>query len=531
MPMNHIGRNRSKRQEPDRSKPQAAAQAREAGFQDKPPCHSPSSPITHPFCPESIPVPLPLPDKVPECEKKKLAVACAAEPLSTGPSDLYHDAPQYLHSQTVGENGPVLLQDTALHETLEKFVHEKTVERAVHAKGYGAFGTFAPYRCMRDVTALCFLQEPGQRVPVSVRYSLAAGSRGTPDTSRNIWGFCTKFYTKDGVFDLLCNHIPVFAVRDAIRYPEAIRALSPSPVHNMADPARLWDFVARTPEALHFITWLYSDVGTVKNLRCLRSYGVNTYVWRNVRGQPRYVKYHWVPAEGTEFITHQDAQHLMSIDPDCAGRGLYDTIAAGQPVEYELSVQLMEPEQAEKLDFDPLDDTKIWAGNEFPLIPVGRMTLDRNPENYAAEVEKIAFSPSNLLPGTELSADKMLQGRSFIYHDAQRRRLGPDYREIPINCGGNLECDSGNYVTSGADLTVEGGQVRKDLVKTSDFAQAGEYYWSLDDTGRDHLVDNLAEGLSRAKQDTRNTVLNHVWQADRDFAERLGARIKEYGAV
>ncbi len=193
------------------------------------------------------------------------------------------DMPATLHSQTVGERGPVLEQDNILHETLETFVHSKIIERPVHVKGYGAFGYFETLHDMRAYTKLPFLQQPGQQVPVTVRFSLAVSNRGTPDTSRNVRGFATKFYTDNGVFDLICNHNPVFSVRDAIRFPESIKAFLPSPVNNLIDPQRFWSFIARAPEATHFLVRLYSDAGTVKSLRNMPGHSVNTYVWRNAQ--------------------------------------------------------------------------------------------------------------------------------------------------------------------------------------------------------------------------------------------------------
>lgn len=213
--------------------------------------------------------------------------------------DSEHNEQATLHSQTVGSRGPVLEQDSVLHETLQEFIHEKILERPVHVKGFGAFGYFQTIYPMSEHTTLSFLQNSNEKVPVMVRFSLAVSTKGTPDTSRNVRGFSTKFYTKEGIFDLLCNHIPVFSVRDPMRFPETIQALLPSPINNLLDPNRFWSFVARAPESIHFVVHLYSDAGTAKSLRHIPGHSVNTYVWRNAEGNRKYVKYHWYPFECT----------------------------------------------------------------------------------------------------------------------------------------------------------------------------------------------------------------------------------------
>ena len=247
-----------------------------------------------------------------------------------------------------------------LHEALQQFIHEKILERPVHVKGFGAFGYFQTIYPMSEHTKLSFLQHSNEKVPVMVRFSLAVSTKGTPDTSRNVRGFSTKFYTKEGIFDLLCNHIPVFSVRDPMRFPETIQALSPSPKNNLIDPNRFWSFVARAPESIHFVVRLYSDNGTAKSLRHIPGHSVNTYVWRNAEGNRKYVKYHWYPFEGVQFITSEEANKLAAENPDYSGKDLYDAIANGKPVEYGLYVQLMDPKDEAHLSYDPLDDTKIW---------------------------------------------------------------------------------------------------------------------------------------------------------------------------
>ena len=433
---------------------------------------------------------------------------------------------QKKHSQTVGPRGPVLLQDGVLHEVLDTFVHKKTPGRAVHTKGFGAAGIFRAYRSMEQYTKLCFLQKEGCVTPVRARFSLAVSNPGTPDTSRNVRGFSTKFYTEKGIFDLLCNHIPVFLVRDAIRFPEAIQAFLPCPENNLIDPNRFWEFIARAPEAIHFVTWLYSDVGTLKSLPHMRASSVNTYVWKNAAGERRYVKYHWLPMAGEEYIDKAEAMRLAGLDPDYAGRGLYDTIAKGNPVEYELNVQLMDPCDEFDLPYDPLDDTKIWCENQYPLIPVGKLCLNQNTTDYDAQVERIAFSPANLLDGAELSDDKMLQGRSFIYWDAQRYRLGPQFRSIPVNA--QKDWTPNDMITSGNGMEVSGRLVRSDIPKEDNFSQAGERYRSLSEVQKDHLIDNIASELYQVPAGTRDTVMDYFRRASEAMAQRIEKRMADY---
>ena len=430
------------------------------------------------------------------------------------------------HSQTVGKRGPVLAQDSILHETLETFIHTKIHERPVHVKGYGAFGTFQTMHGMREYTKLSFLQTPGQQVPVMVRFSLASGNKGTPDTSRNIRGFSTKFYTQGGIFDLICNHIPVLLVRDGVRFPEAFTSLSPSPVNNLIDPERFWKFVARAPEATHFVTWLYSDVGTIKSFRHIRGFGVNTYVWRNTEGILRYVKYHWIPLAGGACIDRQEATMLAGRNPDVAGQDLYDTIAAGNPVQYELRVQLMDPRDESSLSYDPLDCTKVWDEQRYPMLPVGQLTLNRNPDNYMEQVEKVAFSPANLLDGVELSDDKILQARANIYWDSQRRRLGQDFRSIPVNHQENWSPD--DQLTSGIGRHVEGELVRSELPNPDNFTQAGQRYLSLSPEGQNHLVDNLAADLATVSMETQSVVLGYLRSASAELGQRVSTQIAVY---
>ena len=342
------------------------------------------------------------------------------------------------------------------------------------------------------------------------------------------------------------NDLPVFFIRDAIKFPDVIHSLKPSPDNNLRKAERFWDFISLTPEATHMITWLYSDRGTIKNYARIDGFGVNTYIWVNSRSERFYIKYHWKTVKGLETIDREEAEQLSGSDPDVATRKLYNSIEMGDYPEYELCVQIMKPDDVASLPFDPLDDTKTWPEDKFPLMAVGRMTLNRNPQNFFAETEQAAFCPANVVPGVELSADKMLQGRSFSYTDTQRHRLGPNFMQLPINHSispiDNNQRDGSmtyefnpepiNYSPNSlnnnrplpANIKVpdpvyaEGYIARTPIAKTDDFAQAGEHYRSLDETQQEHLCDNIAVELYACKSDIISRVLDYFTQADSDFS-------------
>jgi catalase len=455
------------------------------------------------------------------------------------------------NSLTVGERGPTLLQDVHLIEKLAHFDRERIPERVVHAKGAGAYGYFQVYQSMEKYTCAQFLQDPTKKTPVLVRFSTVVGARGSADTLRDPRGFAVKFYTEDGNYDLVGNNLPVFFIRDAIKFPDMVHSFKPSPNNNVSDDNRFWDFISLTPESTHMITWLFSDRGTVKSFRKMEGFGVNTYKWINKDGKSVYVKYHWKPKEGIETIDRHEAMRLAGEDPDVAARDLYDTIASGKTVEFELYVQIMPIEEELEQSFDPLDVTKTWPETAFPLIHVGQMVLDRNPENFFAEIEQAAFCPATLVPGVEPSADKLLQGRLFSYADTQRHRLGPNYLQIPVNqpkvLVNNNQRDGpmqqaipiGNFnyspnsigngepkdapKTPTEDAMLTGKVIRQKISRANDFVQAGERYRSLNKTEQDHLVDNLFDGLSRANKNVQQRMVGNLTLADAE----LGGRVAE----
>ncbi|BBF43424.1 catalase [Lachnospiraceae bacterium KM106-2] len=464
--------------------------------------------------------------------------------------------PNENNSLTIGCDGPTLIQDTTLIDKLAHFNRERIPERVVHAKGAGAFGFFQNYRCMADYTIADFLQCPGQRTKVFVRFSTVIGSKGSADTARDPRGFAVKFYTKQGNYDIVGNNLPVFFVRDAIRFPDVIHALKPDPCTNIRDPKRFWDFVSLMPEATHMITWVYSDRGTIKDYRCMDGFGVNTFVWVNRCGKRVYVKYHFKSKQGIQTIDRFEAEELAGSNPDIATHALHHAIECRNYPRWELCVQIMDPDKVDCLEFDPLDDTKIWPEDDFPLIPIGMLCLNQNPSNFFAQVEQSAFCPGNIIPGVELSADKMLQGRAFAYSDAHRHRLGGNFTQLPIN---RPLCPPNNNERDGAstyDINTEpinyspnslnynqplpapipiapyeciGGFIAKvPIGTTNDFSQAGKRYRCLSDCDQDHLIDNIASELYLCKNDIVDRVISYFCKADEEFGNRVCKAVESY---
>src|SRR3972149_5706100 len=455
------------------------------------------------------------------------------------------------NSLTIGERGPVLLQDVHFIEKLAHFDRERIPERVVHAKGAGAHGYFQAYKSMAEYTCAKFLQDPEKQTPVFVRFSTVVGSRGSADTARDPRGFAVKFYTEDGNYDLVGNNLPVFFMRDAIKFPDMVHAFKPSPDSNISADNRFWDFISLTPESTHMITWLFSDRGTVKSYGKMEGFGVNTYMWVNAQGKAVYIKYHWKPKAGLETIDRHEATRLAGEDPDVATRDLHDTIASGKTVEFELYVQVLDVADELKQTFDPLDPTKTWPENQFPMMPVGKMVLNRNPENFFAEVEQAAFCPASLVPGIELSADKLLQGRSFSYADTQRYRVGPNYLQLPVNRplvpvnndqqdgamqhhvpyrGGPVNYEPNTLgggtpketqPTATAKVHVDGEVERRKISLTNDFTQAGDSHRGLGMMHQDHLVGNIVDSLGKADLPIQKRMVENLTKADAELGRRV----------
>ena len=444
------------------------------------------------------------------------------EKLTTG-----FGAPVYntSNSLTLGPDGPVLLEDGDFTEKMAHFDRERIPERVVHAKGCGAFGYFQLYQSMEAYTCADFLKNPAQRTKILIRFSTVIGSRGSADTVRDPRGFAVRFYTCEGNYDVVGLSFPVFFIRDAMSFPDFIHSQKPSPRSNIPDPQRVWDFYSLMPECAHQLTWLYSDRGIVKDFRKMDGFGVNTFVWQNKEGKRHFVKYHFLCQEEKEVVDRFEAARLAGEDPDIAARILWKSIEEGHPVKYEFCVQIMDPNEAPSLDFDPLDDTKTWPEDRFPLVKVGMLILNKNPENFFAQIEQAAFAPANIVPGIGFSADKMLQGRIFSYRDTQRYRVGANYAQLPVNrpiveVSNNMSDGPMNFNVPTGDINYKpntlnhncpaqaappvghgpcysGYPVRQPIEKTDDFSQATARYMSLDQGEQNRMAEAMANDLAK----------------------------------
>jgi catalase len=342
------------------------------------------------------------------------------------------------NSLKVGDRGPTLLEDFIMREKITHFDHERIPERVVHARGSAAHGYFEVYEPMTQLTKAHFLQDPSAKTPVFVRFSTVVGSRGSTDLARDVRGFAVKFYTQEGNFDLVGNNIPVFFIQDAIKFPDLIHAVKPEP-HNEIPQAQsahdtFWDFISLMPESMHMIMWVMSDRAIPRSYRMMEGFGVHTFRLINERGKSRFVKFHWKPLLGLHAVVWDEAQKISGKDPDFHRRDLWEAIENGDYPQWELGVQIVEEKDEHSFDFDLLDPTKIIPEEIVPVQRIGRLTLNRNPENFFAETEQVAFHLGNIVPGIDFTNDPLLQGRLFSYLDTQLIRLGgPNFHEIPIN--------------------------------------------------------------------------------------------------
>jgi catalase len=357
------------------------------------------------------------------------------QPLTTNQGVLVSDNQNSLKA---GLRGPALLKDFILREKITHFDHERIPERVVHARGSGAHGYFECYRALNEVTRAAPFQEDGKRTPVFVRFSTVQGERGSKDTARDVRGFAVKFYTDEGNWDLVGNNIPIFFIQDAIKFPDLVHALKPEPHHAMPQAASahdtFWDFVSLMPESTHMLMWVMSDRAIPRSYRMMQGFGVHTFRLVNAQGASTFCKFHWTPKLGTHSLAWEEAVKISGADPDFHRRDLWEAIEAGEYPEYELGLQLFSEEQAEAFTFDVLDSTKIIPEELVPLTPVGRLVLDRNPDNFFAETEQVAFCTAHVVPGIDFTNDPLLAGRIHSYVDTQLTRLGgPNFHEIPIN--------------------------------------------------------------------------------------------------
>jgi len=465
-------------------------------------------------------------------------------------------------TRTVGERGPATLENYQFIEKMAHFDRERVPERVVHARGTTAYGFFEAYGTIGNepvskYTRAKLFQTKGKQTPVIVRFSTVIHGKDSPETLRDPRGFATKFYTEDGNWDLVGNNLPIFFIRDAIKFPDFIHSFKPDPVTNMQTPNRQFDFVSLTPESIHMITWLLSPRGIPADYRHQEGAGVNTYKLVNDQGVAHLVKFHWIPKQGIKSLTQPEAEAIQAKSFSHATKDLYDCIERGDYPEWEMRVQLMSDGPHDELDFDPLDDTKIWPEDKFPKLPIGRMVLNRNPKNVFEENEQAAFGTGVIVDGIDFSDDKMLVGRTFSYSDTQRYRVGPNYLQLPVNApkvnvvtnqrDGILShrIDGGdnphvNYEPSshrGAAVEapkpakqyeplVEGRLVRQRISRTQDdYKQAGERYRSIDQRERDDLINNLVGALKQCDKHIQLRMVWHFLHADEDYGRRVGEGI------
>ncbi|MCM3226400.1 catalase KatA [Terribacillus saccharophilus] len=454
------------------------------------------------------------------------------------------------NSQTAGSRGPTLIQDVHLLEKLAHFNRERVPERVVHAKGAGAHGYFEVTNDVSKYTKANFLSEVGKKTDMFIRFSTVAGELGSADTVRDPRGFAVKFYTEEGNYDLVGNNTPVFFIRDAIKFPDFIHTQKRHPQTHLKNPDAVWDFWSLSPESLHQVSILMSDRGIPATLRNMHGFGSHTFKWVNEQGEGVWVKYHFKTQQGVKNMDPAVAAKIAGEHPDYHTEDLFNAIENGDFPEWKLSVQIMPLEDANTYRFDPFDVTKVWSQKDYPLIEVGRMVLNRNPENYFAEVEQATFSPGTLVPGIEVSPDKMLQGRLFAYHDAHRYRVGANHQALPINRARN---EVNNYQRDGqmrfdsnggsgvyyepnsvegtpkedpaskmAPFEVSGQADSVGYDENDHYTQPGDLYRLMSDDEKTRLVQNFVDAM---KPVTRKEILErevaHIYKADKEWGQRV----------
>ena len=449
------------------------------------------------------------------------------------------------NSQTAGQGGPVMLQDVQLIQKLQRFDRERIPERVVHARGTGAYGEFVATEDLSAYTRATVFK-PGTRTPVFVRFSTVIHGNHSPETLRDPRGFATKFYTAEGNWDLVGNNLPVFFIRDAIKFPDMVHSLKPSPDDNLQASERFFDFFSHVPESTHMLTRLFSNYGIPASYRTMDGNGVHAYKFVNAEGGITYVKFHWDSRQGERNLTAAEASALQAKTFNSATEDLVGAIRRGEFPQWDLYVQLLKPDQLDNFDFNPLDATKIWPG--VPEMKVGTLTLNRNPENVFQETEQSAFAPGNLVPGIEPSEDRLLQGRIFSYNDTQLYRVGTNVFQLPINApkapvnsnnqNGNangtkttgrvnyepssLEPKLQDAAYSSSSLRLTGTTQQAPIQKTLNFRQAGEFYRSLPKAEQRDLVTNLGGELAKLQNETtRYAMLSHFYKADSNYGKAL----------
>jgi len=468
------------------------------------------------------------------------------------------------NSLRAGQRGPTLLEDFILREKITHFDHERIPERVVHARGSGAHGYFQVYEPLTDLTRAHFLSDPSLRTPVFVRFSTVGGSRGSADTVRDVRGFAVKFYTQEGVYDLVGNNMPVFFIQDAIKFPDFVHAVKPEPRNEIPQASSahdsFWDFCSLTPESTHMLMWLMSDRALPRSYATMEGFGVHTYRFIDAEGGSTFVKFHWKPVLGMHSLVWDEAQKLAGKAPDFNRADLWESIELGNFPEFELGVQVFDDAQADSFDFDVLDATKLIPEELVPVRRIGKMTLDRNPDNFFAETEQVAFCVSHVVPGIDFSNDPLLQGRIFSYLDTQLSRLGgPNFHQIPINrpvCPFHngqqdgmhqmeIKVNRTNYEPNSVDdnwpreKPVERGgfasylerlqgdkrRVRAESFKDH-FSQATLFWNSQTEVEQDHIAAAFGFELAKVSRPAiRERVLDRLASVDAGLAARVAAQL------
>jgi len=467
------------------------------------------------------------------------------------------------NTRSVGERGPLVLEDYQFLEKITHFDRERIPERVVHARGAAAHGWFEPYGTAGNDPIEKYTRakvfRKGTRTPIFIRFSTVIHGGHSPETLRDPRGFAIKFYTEVGNWDLVGNNLKVFFIRDPIKFPDMVHAFKPDPVHNRQDMNRFFDFVSLSPEATHMVTWLFSPWGIPANYREMQGSGVNTYKLVNDQGETVLVKFHFQPKLGVRNLTQAEAEAIQAKNFNHATQDLYEAIERGEFPEWEMFIQVMSDDEHSELDWDPLDVTKLWPEDQFPMLPVGRIVLDRNPSDYHNEVEQVAFGTGVLVDGIDFSDDKLLQGRTFAYSDTQRYRVGPNYLQLPINApkcpfatnqrGGQMSyhvdgAEHGsdphiNYEPSNRNglrqqeragpppRTFVQGQVgRQPISRPCNYKQAGERYRTFSDAERDELINNLVGALSQCDRVIQEKMVHHFTEADADYGRRVAEGLR-----
>ncbi|MGI9431493.1 MAG: catalase [Myxococcota bacterium] len=466
------------------------------------------------------------------------------------------------NSQTAGPSGPIVLQDQHLLEKLARFNRERIPERVVHAVGSGAYGSFEVTN--PDVprwTRMAMMSEVGKRTKVFARFSTVAGSKGAPDSVRDPRGFALKFYTEDGNWDLAGNNTPVFFLRDPIKFPDFIHSQKYDPFTNQQEPDNVWDFFSHSPEATHQFTWLFGDRGIPASYRYMNGYGSHTFQWVNAAGERFWVKFHFKTDQGIETLTSEESARVAGANPQAHQVDLVEAIERGDHPSWTLKVQVMPEADAATYRYDPFDVTKVWPHADYPLIEIGRLVLDQNPDNYFADVEQAAFDPGHFVPGIGPSPDKMLQGRLFAYGDAHRYRLGVNHTRLPVNAPRGVPGGTNNYGRDGSmsfqgnggrsknyepnsfdgpiqtnepayqGLASDGASrawVRPRHAEDDDFVQAGALYRLMSADEQQRLIENIAGSLAQVtRSDIIERSIAHFRAADPTYGERVEAAVKE----